>query len=86
MSNVKTGDLAQIVKAAGAFAWTLGRVVQIGARCECAPNDWVYWRFVDELTQAGHIPVHCAGDDCLKRIEPLKEPDEIARPHELERV
>jgi len=83
MTNVNKGDLAQVVRATRRFEWTLGRVVKIARRCDCA-DFWngagaVFWRFEDELRNGRGAFAHCAADACLKRIEPLTEPDAVLR-------
>lgn len=69
--NVKPGDLAQIVKAARNFEWTLGRVVRISHPC-CFAGGVRAWRFEDDITN-GRASIHCAPDAYLVRIPPLTE-------------
>ena len=83
MTNVNKGDLAQVIRATPAYTWTLGRVVRIARACDCADfwngNGAAYWRFEDELCNDNGVCAHCAADACLKRIDPLTEPDAVVR-------
>lgn len=73
MTNVKRGDLAQVVKAPIQYDWMVGRLVKIEAAC-CFAQVEPAWRF-DKPLRHGAVAVGCALDRQLKRIDPLTDDD-----------
>lgn len=73
MTNVKKGDMAQVIRATPSYQWTLGRVVKIAQGC-CFSDVMPAWKFEEPLRH-GAVSVQCAPDSHLKRIEPLSDDD-----------
>lgn len=77
MSNVKPGDLAQIIKAYPPFEWTLGLVVTIYEPCCQTLVNRIVWEFTEPLVHTDGTKSRCAADVCLKKLPDLGEDDAI---------
>ena len=71
MTNVKVGDMAQVIRATPSHDWMVGRVVKIASAC-CFSDIAPSWQFEEPLRN-GAVKVGCAPDHFLKRIDPLSD-------------
>lgn len=77
MSNVKPGDIAQVVKAFPPYEWTLGRVVVIKEPCCQTLINRIVWEFAEPLRNEKGETSKCAADICLKKLPDLKDDDSV---------
>lgn len=84
MSNVKPGDIAQVVKAFPPFEWTLGRIVGIKEPCCQTLINRIVWEFAEPLVHSDGTTSRCAADACLKKLPDLKEDDSVPTSAEKE--
>jgi hypothetical protein len=71
VTNVKVGDMAQVIRATPTHDWMVGRVVKIAKAC-CFSHAVPSWQFEQPLRH-GIVKVGCAPDSHLKRIDPLSD-------------
>ena len=76
-TNVKPGDMAIIVKAYDNYMWTRNRVVKIKDSCCRSTGNLVIWTFEEPLQGPNGAFARCAYDRCLKKIDPLTDPEDI---------